>query len=179
MALNFLNWHTHGGGPAHLLVNPARRHCASISVLNATISTLALSSMIFGNYTGAAYGLEISQYWIGLILANGYSSIYFARLAKRRVESDSEWSRILITMFLINILQYGLIVWGVWLCYRMIYSKVFIGTKMYYYFGFGKWVHNTILGISALNCYCIIYTTYVSLVKILVSLVFQTSKKTL
>lgn len=177
MALNFLSVHVYGGGPAHLLLNPARRQCALIAVYSVIVSTTAFSSMLYAKYYNASYGGEVHQYLFMLAIANFYTFVYFGRLAAMRLGSDGEWSRILVTMGLINIFNYCLIIWGFDLCYRVFQSKAIIGSNMYYYFRVGKWMYNTIIGISAFSCYCIIYTTYVALVKILVSLVYQRSKK--
>lgn len=177
MSLNFLGAHIYGGGPAHLLTNPAPISCIYISCLNILITAGAVTSILYGNYANASYGTEIPQYLLFVAIANCYSALYFARISRMELGSDNEWSRILLTMGLLNLLQYGSILWGAWLCYRMFYSKILIGTRMYYYFRFGKWMYNSILGISVLNSYCIVYTSYVALVRIFVSLVLQRSKK--
>lgn len=177
MALNFLGAHIYGGGPAHLFTNPAPRSCMIVSSLNVIITAGAFTSILYGNYANTSYGTEVPHYLFAVAAANCYSAVYFARLAIMREGSDNEWSRILLTTMFVNLLQYGLIIWGTWLCYRMVYSKALVGTKMYYYFKLGRWMYNSILGISVLNTYCIVYTTYVSLVRILVALVVQRSKK--
>lgn len=177
MSLNFLAGHIYGGGPAHLLTNPAPRSCIAISSMNVTIMSAAFGSLLYATYSPSTTGGEVSQYLIAVAVMNCYSALYFARLATYWTRSDNEWSRALLQIGVQSALQYGLIVWGAWLCYRMFFSSAFTGTRMYFYFRFGKWMYNSILGISTLNSLVIVYTTYVALVRILVSLVVQRSKQ--
>lgn len=177
MALNFLKIHSQGGGPAHLLENPAPTPCLYISAMNALVAAGGITSIIYGNYVNASFGNEVLQYLFTVAFQGCYSAVYFTWLAGLRVAADNEWSRILITILLLNVIQYGLIIWAAWLTYRMYYSYDLVGTRMYYYFVMGKWMYNAILGISSLNAYCIVYTSYVALVKMFVLLVLQMRRK--
>jgi hypothetical protein len=173
MALNFFRFHTPGGGPALVLKNPAPVSCICIGLINSLVAVGALSFIIYGNFINTSFNGEVTQYLLVATLQGGYAAIYFLRLAAIHYAADNEWSKILITVFFLNVTQYGLIHWGVWLIYQMYMSHYLIGTRMYYYFLMGKWVYNAILAISSLNALCIILTLYTALVRMLSDLVSQ------
>lgn len=178
MAINFFGAHVYGGGPAHVLRNPAPRSCSMAATLNLIVTCAAFGSIVYGTAVNTTpSGDEVPQYLFATSVIGCIAAVYFIRLAARRVASDMEWSISLFHIAVLCMLQYGTIIWGASLCYRVVHSQALVGTKMYYYFRFGRWLHNAILGISILNAYCIVYTSYVALVKIFVSLVKQRARK--
>lgn len=172
MFLNILKLTPLGGGPAPLLKNQIVRQCYSLMFLNIFIAIWSISSILYSKFTNANFGSEISTYFFIVFLIGSVNSIFFSKLGSLRYCSDLEWSNRLILILIINLVQYGAILWGCWISYKVFMSRYLAGTKMYYYFIFSRWMYNTLFGMTAFFSFSVIYTSFIYS-KLLISLTHQ------
>lgn len=172
MFLNILKLTPLGGGPAPLLKNQIVRQCYSLMFLNIFIAIWSISSILYSKFTNANFGSEISTYLFIVFLIGSVNSIFFSKLGSLRYCSDVEWSNRLILILFINLVQYGAILWGCWISYKVFMSRYLAGTKSYYYFISSRWMYNTLFGMTAFFSFSVIYTSFIYS-KLLVSLTHQ------
>ncbi|KAH8741955.1 hypothetical protein FG386_002330 [Cryptosporidium ryanae] len=123
MFLKILKLTPMGGGPAPLLKNQIFKQCYSLMFLNIFIAAWSISSILYSKFTNANFGPEISAYLFIVFIMGSINSVYFSKLGSLRYCSDDEWSKKLITILAINLLQYGAVVWGCWILYRVFMSR--------------------------------------------------------
>lgn len=179
MSLNFLGAHAFGGGPAHLLANPAPEWCALLALWNGLTAAAATGSLVYGSFAKAEFGgsVEVLQYLVLVGLQGVWCASWWGRLAKWRRASDEEWSRQILLFVAAAAVQFGAIGWGVWLCYRMGVASQLPGTRMYYSTFAARWLYNAVLCVSALNAGAVALGAYLILVRLLVHLFIQKAHK--
>ncbi|OII77883.1 hypothetical protein cand_038390 [Cryptosporidium andersoni] len=172
MFLNILRLTPPGGGPAPLIKNKAIRQCYGLMFLNMIITIWSIFSILYSKFLNSHFGTEISAYLSVVFIMGSISSYFFSKLGSRKYSSDVEWSKILILILIINLIQYGAIVWGCWILYKVFMSRHLIGTKMYYYFIFSRWMYSTLFCLTALYSFSVILTS-LTYSQLLISLVNQ------
>ena len=155
-----------------MLKNQMFKQCYSLMFLNIFIAVWSISSILYSKFTNANFGTEVSAYLFIVFIMGSINSVYFSKLGSLRYCSDDEWSKKLITILAINLLQYGADLWGCWISYKVFMSRYLAGTKMYYYLFFSKWMYNTLFGMTAFFSLSVIYSSFVYS-RLLISLTHQ------